>query len=673
VTPPATGPGDADPGASAPSGLLGALHDQLPALRRVVAARRADWDGADGGTFADLVDRTLAELDVALLAGATTGGLPPDELDLLVQLLGLTPFERQVLVAALAPSVDPRFAAVYAWLHGDPTRTLLSVGLALELGGLDPWHPVARRQLGPDGTLVAAGLLALDDAQPSHRRSLVAPDRLVAHLLGDDELPALVARVVGGGGTVSHEAVDGVVRLLEAGEWFTYLHGPGDSGAGIALAAAERWGLGVLEVDLERLPGLGALEDVIAAAHLEALLRRSALVLGPIDVAPPERRGVLDRLSTAPVPVFLHGRATWDPGWARISPAVLDASPLGLPERRTAWAAVLEAADIDLDPSIPASIYHLAPARIAAAVRAATLDAVARDADEVDLAAISHGVRTQNSVSLERLARRIAPSARFEDVIVSERTLAQLYELVVWAAQRDHLIDELGVRGKGTKGRGLTGLFVGPSGTGKTLAAEVVAAELGLDLYVIDLSTVVSKYIGETEENLDRVFREATGVNGVLFFDEADALFGKRSDVSDSKDRYANMEVAYLLQRMEQFDGISLLASNLRANLDEAFTRRLDQIITFPAPSAEQRARIWDVHLPPTIERADDIDLTALGERFTLSGGEIANAARAAAHTAVREDGVLTMRILVDAVAREYDKIGRLIRHENFGPWMDDE
>jgi SpoVK/Ycf46/Vps4 family AAA+-type ATPase len=288
---------------------------------------------------------------------------------------------------------------------------------------------------------------------------------------------------------------------------------------------------------------------------------------------------------------------------------------------------------------------------------------------DVDAAALAHGVRSQNAVSLEQLARRVSPQATAAHLVLPDAASRDLAELVAWVQNRDRLIDEWGIRGQGTKGRGVTGLFVGGSGTGKTLSAEVVAGELGLDLYVIDLSTVVSKYIGETEENLERVFREAQGINGVLLFDEADALFGKRTGVSDSKDRFANMEVAYLLQRMEQFDGVSLLASNLRANLDEAFTRRLDFVITFPEPGPDERERIWEIHLPPSVPRAADVDVADLARRFQLSGGEIANAARAAGHAALRESSVVTMLQLVGAVAREYAKKGRLVRAEDFGDW----
>jgi SpoVK/Ycf46/Vps4 family AAA+-type ATPase len=224
-------------------------------------------------------------------------------------------------------------------------------------------------------------------------------------------------------------------------------------------------------------------------------------------------------------------------------------------------------------------------------------------------------------------------------------------------------------RASSTRGRGLTALFAGDSGTGKTMSAEVMAGELGLDLYVIDLSTVIDKYVGETEKHLDRIFSEADRVNGVLLFDEADAVFGKRSDVKDSHDRYANVEVAYLLQRMELFDGVAILTTNLRSNLDDAFTRRLDSVVDFPVPEEEDRLRLWQRHLPPAVPRDDDLDLPFLARRFRISGGNVRNICLAGAYLAAAEDRPLCMADLIRGTAREYQKLGRLCVEAEFGPW----
>jgi SpoVK/Ycf46/Vps4 family AAA+-type ATPase len=195
----------------------------------------------------------------------------------------------------------------------------------------------------------------------------------------------------------------------------------------------------------------------------------------------------------------------------------------------------------------------------------------------------------------------------------------------------------------------------------------VIAADLRLDLYTVNLATVVDKYIGETEKNLERIFTEAGGVNAVLFFDEADAIFGKRSDVRDAHDRYANIESAYLLQRLETFDGLAVLATNLRANIDDAFTRRLDAIIDFPSPTSDLRRSLWLRCLAPPLPVADDVDLDFLADSFELAGGNIRSASTTAAYLAAAEDSTVSMAQLIAAVEQEYRKMGRLVLEREFG------
>src|SRR5207244_797328 len=234
---------------------------------------------------------------------------------------------------------------------------------------------------------------------------------------------------------------------------------------------------------------------------------------------------------------------------------------------------------------------------------------------------LKSGARAQNAAGFERLARRVEPAVAFGDLVLPPETLEQLREILTRSRQRERVLDLWKMAGPASRRRGLTALFAGPSGTGKTMAAEVLSGELGLDLYTVDLATVVDKYVGETEKNLDRIFAEAERVNGVLLFDEADALFGKRSEVRDAHDRYANVEVAYLLQRMELFEGIAILATNLRANLDEAFARRLDVLVDFPEPEAEERLRLWWHCLGTRAPQEADLDLGFLARSFRLSGG----------------------------------------------------
>jgi SpoVK/Ycf46/Vps4 family AAA+-type ATPase len=218
---------------------------------------------------------------------------------------------------------------------------------------------------------------------------------------------------------------------------------------------------------------------------------------------------------------------------------------------------------------------------------------------------------------------------------------------------------EWGFDRKLSLGKGLNVLFSGPPGTGKTMGAEVIARELGLDLYRIDLSQVVSKYIGETEKNLDRIFNAAENSNAILFFDEADALFGKRSEVRDSHDRYANIEISYLLQKMEEYQGVSMLATNLRQNLDEAFVRRLQAIIEFPFPNEEYRRKIWEGVFPAEAPLAEDVKFDLLAREVRLAGGNIKNMAVAAAFYAATDGDKIRMKHLVQAAHREHQKLAR--------------
>ena len=283
---------------------------------------------------------------------------------------------------------------------------------------------------------------------------------------------------------------------------------------------------------------------------------------------------------------------------------------------------------------------------------------------------LRRGVRAQNAAGLERLARRIEPEVTWDDLVLAPTVLRGLKEVAARARHRDTVLTDWRMRRGGGRGHGVTALFAGDSGTGKTMSAEVIASDLGLDLYTVNLATVVDKYIGETEKNLERIFAEAGGVNAVLFFDEADAIFGKRSDVRDAHDRYANIESAYLLQRLETFDGLAVLATNLRANIDDAFTRRLDAIVDFPAPTPDLRAELWRQCLAPPLPVADDVDIPFCAESFELAGGNIRSASITAAYLAAASGQPVGMADVIAAVGQEYRKLGRLVLEREFGTYL---
>ncbi len=399
--------------------------------------------------------------------------------------------------------------------------------------------------------------------------------------------------------------------------------------------------------------GMSAQRRVVVT-HVEAASER-----GPAEVR---------RWAESPGLVALAGSHPWDPRWSRRPPLLVDVPSLADNDRLHTWTVALEGKADHLSLSRAVAAYRLTPEQVDRAAEGAVQQATARGAC---LAAedLQAGARGQNSAGLQKLAHRITARASWDDLVVPRNIDGQLRSIAGRVRQRGQVFDEWQLGSTSSRAPGVTALFAGDSGTGKTMSAEVVARSLGLDLYIIDLSTVVDKYIGETEKNLDRIFAEAERVNGVLLFDEADAIFGKRSEVKDARDRYANVEVAYLLQRMEQFGGLAILTTNLRANVDEAFLRRIDVLVEFPVPDAPSRWRLWAKQLTPQLPVAGDIDIDFLASAFVMSGGNIRNVVLAAAFEAAEEEVAVSMAHLIRATAGEYRKLGRLCVESEFGPY----
>ncbi len=423
-------------------------------------------------------------------------------------------------------------------------------------------------------------------------------------------------------------------------------------------------------LDLARLSISDDVAEVAAIAARECRLTDRALVVGPVEVLAERGAAAVRAFAELACPVVLVGSRPWDPAWSRGVPVLIDAPIPSIEDRARVWTDELGGVEGDVDAAREMVQFRLSPEQTVRAAHAASQQAAA-EGRPLTAADLKAGARSQNAAGLERLSRRVRPLVNWDDLVLPDEISLQLRELASRARYRDLVLDTWGMGRTTIKGRGLTALFAGDSGTGKTMSAEVIANDLGLDLYVIDLSTVIDKYVGETEKNLDRIFTEADRVNGVLLFDEADAVFGKRSDVKDSHDRYANVEVAYLLQRMELFDGVAILTTNLRANLDEAFTRRLDAVVDFPVPDDDGRLHLWQKHLPPDVPRGDDLDLRFLSRQFTFSGGNIRNIALAGAYLAAADGTALSMTHLIHGTAREYQKLGRMCVESEFGPYYD--
>ncbi|QJW34881.1 ATP-binding protein [Cellulosimicrobium protaetiae] len=620
---------------------------------------------ADPDVAADLAARVEAAAHAAERAGETV------RLRALARSADLTDLDTGLLVVALAGEIDHRFEQLFGYLNDDVSRRRPSVATGFALCGVSLTSASARHRV-THGPLVDLGLVVVEDGdRPLPGRALRVPDRVVAHLLGDDTPdPALADALtdpvpVETGGTARLRAV------LDAGVRLVHVRQPAGGAAASSAAAALAHGSPAREVVGLDLRRAGA--DPVAtvrAAVLEATLRGAALVAEPVD-AVCDTPGAVEALTGDPGVTVLVGERAWDPAWAGAAPLLVDEPATTTTQRTTLWSVALGLPGSGVDVGAVTAPFRLRPEQVARAARSAVAQAVLRPDGRVTADDVRRGARAENGTGLDRLARRVEPAVGWDDLVLADAPLRTLREVSQRARHRDRVLGEWGMRPGGARGRGVAALFAGGSGTGKTMSAEVVAHDLGLDLYVVDLAAVVDKYVGETEKNLERIFAGAAGVNAVLLFDEADAVFGRRSEVKDAHDRYANIESAYLLQRLETFDGLVILSTNLRANIDEAFTRRLDVVVDFPVPDDAARRLLWDRCLGPAVPRGDDLDLDFCAKAFELAGGAIRSAAVTAAYLAAAGSGVVEMRHLVTAVHREHRKLGRLTQPSEFGPYWE--
>jgi AAA+ superfamily predicted ATPase len=559
----------------------------------------------------------------------------PTPFSVLVHNAGLGTDDAEVLALAAAVEADPWRQRVVAELHGDNVTTRVTLHL---LGVVFTGAHAGVRAVAGDAPLRTAALVDLVEDGPWATHTVVVHPSVMWALAGDASPdPALPQ------GTELLDASD-LPGVLPAGERARLVAVTGDDAVRRREEAMRRT-LG------DRFLVTTAPDD---DAGWAAIVREATIVGASVIV------DVGDRTETLP-PVGRRWieRAT-HLAWAITSRVELPVD--SMPDRPWVdhhapatepsddeWAAVLG--------DVPRT-HRLTATQLRQVARLQPADG------DFDL---DRAVRRLVGGRIDTLARRIRPSRTWDDIVLSPDRKQLLREMVARYRHADAVYDKWGFAA--TPSRGQVALFSGPSGTGKTLAAEIVAGELGLDLFKLDLSAVVSKYIGETEKNLDQIFDAAKAGNVVLFFDEADALFGKRSEVKDARDRYANIEVSYLLQRLEAYDGVVTLATNFEKNIDEAFLRRIHVRIEFAIPDETERKAIWEHNLPAGAPVAADVDLAFLARRFELSGGSIRNAALHAAFLAASGDGIIDMACLVGGVAREYMKLGRLIRPGDFEPY----
>ena len=611
---------------------------------------------------------------------------------------GLSDFDLDVILLALAPEVDLRYERVYAFLQDDVSRRRPTVDLALNL--LCATHEAKLRRrwhFTDDSPLIRYDVVRLvaepgNTEPPLLAHALKLDERIVRRLLGyrslDPALRGICAIVEPADSALEvptlEDHLEALVALGRQAEvtgksLCLYLSGPpGWAKRQLAAAVASGVGKPLLTASLSDVSATGLpFETLMHRVLGDARMRQAVLYAEPLDAllgpqAPAERQRVIDALTEYEGITILAGAAARPLaglGTRALVPVNVPAPAHG--QRVEYWRACLAAAGEPVeDPTLQqlAGRFRLAPEQIADAVTLARSTAQLRsaasdgaDSEGLGLRELFAAARAQSDPVLDGLAHKIEPVHDWTQIVLPEDTLAQLYEMCQQVVHRHQVLDEWGFGRRLSVGKGVTALFAGPSGTGKTMAADIIAGELGLDMYKIDLSGVVSKYIGETEKHLERIFTAAENANAILFFDEADALFGKRSEVRDSHDRYANVEVAYLLQKMDRFEGVAILATNLRKNMDEAFVRRLCFAIDFPFPNEEQRARIWRILFPAEAWRDPDIRFDALGAQLRISGGSIKNIVLNAAFLAASSEQSIGMQHLLHATRREYQKMGKVL------------
>jgi len=598
-----------------------------------------------------LGDGDLATADAALkAAGAVLPG--PAAIDLVADAFHLSGFERAVLLLVAGVEMDSRLAALCGEAAGQPQHPWATFGLALAVLPDAHWSA-----LTPSGSLRRWRLVELDDGAGLTTARLRIDERVLHFLAGVNDLdsrlqpllrPARRAPVMA---EDQRRIAEGIAARLadHAGPWPVVQLG-GDDPLGhedVAAEVARRLGLELYAVAAADLPSSpGELHAFATLWQREAVMSAGALLIERSGDASRETvQGLVERLAC---PTFVAGREPF-----RLAGTVVHVTVdrPGVVAQRRLWQELLGTPGVNGALDALASQYRLSARTIAATVEQV---AAGRDADEPLERALWRACRGVEAVRLDALAQRIDPRAGWNDIVLPEAQRSTLRRIAAHVRHRLRVYHDWGFAAKSARGLGISALFAGESGTGKTMAAEVLAKALELELYRIDLSAVVSKYIGETEKNLRQVFDAAEESGAILLFDEADALFGKRSEVKDSHDRYANIEISYLLQRMEAYRGLAILTTNQRSALDSAFQRRLRFVVQFPFPDTAQREAIWRGVFPAEAP-LDGLDFTKLAQ-LGVAGGHIRNIALNAAFLAADAGVPIAMSHLLRATHVEAAK-----------------
>jgi SpoVK/Ycf46/Vps4 family AAA+-type ATPase len=624
----------------------------------------------------------------------------------LSHLFHLTLFEEQCLLICLAPELDIKYEKLYAYVQDDITRKRSSVDMVLNLLCYTMQEKLsARLVFDPQAPLLKYKLLQMadgsqDSSTPLISRFLKIDNRIVNFLLGFGQMDSRlesIARLVPAQAepkqtTVSEDIQNRIKKFIhfylskeKSVRRNIIFHFHGHYGAGkeaLAYNICQDIGLPLLIVDTEKITGgQTPFENITSLLGREAILQQAALCFKNFDhlLTDDEKhqfqlRLLLEALRTFSPLTFLLSSRSWKPQGSLKGDIFIE-QEFSIPDyesRKGLWKNCLNshytlAGDVDLNTL--ANKFRFTQGQIHDAINMAQNLACWRSPNDVEITMtdLYTACRAQSNFKLSALAHKIKAKYIWNDIVLPLDQKNQLREICNHVKYRHIVYGEWGFDRKLSLGMGLNVLFSGPPGTGKTMAAEVIANELKLDIYKIDLSQVVSKYIGETEKNLNKIFSEAQTSNAILFFDEADALFGKRSEVKDAHDRYANIEIGYLLQKMEEYDGIVILATNLRNNMDEAFARRIQFTIEFPFPDERERKLMWQGIFPENTPLAKDIDYDFLSEKLKITGGNIKNIALTSAFYAAKQAPEIEMSHIMLAAKREYQKIGKPFLKSDLG------
>lgn len=587
----------------------------------------------------------------------------PPELQLLEFAFGLTPFERDVLLLAAGMEMDATFGECCAKAHGDAHRLYPTFGLALAALSEPHWSALL-----PSAPLRRWRLLTVDEEDGLTIGRLRIDERVLHHLAGESYLDASLrglfvpaapsTELTPSHGEIANATVAAWSFDIPFGAWpiVQYLTTDRSDAEAIAAKTCARLGLVLYSARAEELAMADSKDAVATTWDREAILSGVALFIDGCGTWEAEvvRRltAILERVRG---PVIVASREPLRD--CRRNVVRFDVPPPPKSEQVAAWRGALGDRAERLNGQLQELVSQFRlPVSAIRTVASATPEDRLWDA-----------CRAESRPKLDDLAQRIDSTASWDDLVLPEAPLELLRQIAAQVRRRAQVYENWGFGARSGRGLGITSLFAGPSGTGKTLAAEVLAKHLQLDLYRIDLSQTVSKYIGETERNLSRIFEAAEAGGAVLLFDEADALFGRRSEVKDSHDRYANLEVSYLLQRMETYHGLAVLTTNLKDSLDPAFQRRLRFVVAFPFPDIVQRARIWQRAFPAQTPTAG-LDVSRLS-RLAVSGGSIRNIALSAAFLAAEADEPVRMAHVLRAGRAEYAKLDKVLTEADAGGW----